>query len=710
MAATPALRMILLLFLIGIVQARILTLRLNSFDDDQLISDGVDHHFENQSSSPVSVYSSAPSIPSTCNHQYGFLPCAENAAGYIFQILVYQGLLMFGERQIGRGSQVLFHIIGAGKIGGIIFRILMSLPSMMLMIVSGVFSSKENAQSQVSLGVGIYAGMTVFSLTLQWGVCVIFGRRELTDKSKEPAEASQSSCLQAKEKLIILKDTGVLVDHDTRSIALIMLLSLIPYIVVQLVDFFHTPSANRIITLTALIVSSVSLIAYFGYQMWDPLVQQRSLEYAKYETLRTKFLEHVKRQGQLVNEDGTLNTDAITKLFVETDKDKNKSITQNELEKLVLDIITTGKMNIDKKIAIADVMETFDFNEDGCIKEQEFIEGCRRWIEDTKQTPENSDASSTNIFQELLQLFSERKENDPKEIERIMSKILKHAETKMLKAESLITPEGKPNTEQIQNLFRQFDTDGNKSISASELEQLLTTVKFGESQIKHEDIVKELFKDFDVNHNTTIDQKEFEDGVTKWLNRAIDVAKTTDKRRIIDEYDKIVWKQPEYGLWDFIMSVFQVLAGILMLTFLGGPLMTSILQLSYAMRLSSFSISFVIVPLAMNARTAITALLPAKQKNERSASLTFSEIYGGVIMNNIAGLTTLLAIVFAKELTWDFSAEVLTILVVCAIIGILAYSCNTYPLWTCILAFFLYPFSLGMYYFVQMRRVKFLPQ
>ncbi|KAL0363435.1 UNVERIFIED_CONTAM: Sodium/calcium exchanger NCL1 [Sesamum calycinum] len=314
-------------------------------------------------------------------------------------------------------------------------------------------------------------------------------------------------------------------------------------------------------------------------------------------------------------------------------------------------------MNIDKKIAIADVMETFDFNEDGCIKEQEFIEGCRRWIEDTKQTPENSDASSTNIFQELLQLFSERKENDPKEIERIMSKILKHAETKMLKAESLITPEGKPNTEQIQNLFRQFDTDGNKSISASELEQLLTTVKFGESQIKHEDIVKELFKDFDVNHNTTIDQKEFEDGVTKWLNRAIDVAKTTDKRRIIDEYDKIVWKQPEYGLWDFIMSVFQVLAGILMLTFLGGPLMTSILQLSYAMRLSSFSISFVIVPLAMNARTAITALLPAKQKNERSASLTFSEIYGGVIMNNIAGLTTLLAIVFAKELTWDFSAE-----------------------------------------------------
>lgn len=93
------------------------------------------------------------------------------------------------------------------------------------------------------------------------------------------------------------------------------------------------------------------------------------------------------------------------RLFVETDKDKNNSIAKNELEKLVVDVITTGKMNIDKTIAIADVMQTFDFNEDGCIKEQEFIEGCRRWIEDTKQSPENSDANSTNIFQEVGGLF-----------------------------------------------------------------------------------------------------------------------------------------------------------------------------------------------------------------------------------------------------------------------------------------------------------------
>lgn len=117
----------LLIVLISVVQGRILS--LNSADDD-LISDGVDQ-VENQLLRA-----------SSCDHQYGFLPCAENVPGYIFQIIVYQGLLIYGEKQIGKGSKVLFNIIGAGKFGGIIFRILMSLPSMMMMIGTYLVSHK----------------------------------------------------------------------------------------------------------------------------------------------------------------------------------------------------------------------------------------------------------------------------------------------------------------------------------------------------------------------------------------------------------------------------------------------------------------------------------------------------------------------------------------------------------------------------------------
>lgn len=51
--------------------------------------------------------------------------------------------------------------------------------------------------------------------------------------------------------------------------------------------------------------------------------------------------------------------------------------------------------------------------------------------------------------------------------------------------------------------------------------------------------MKELFKDFDKNNNKIIDEKEFEDGVTKWVNRAMDVANAADKGRIIEEFDRV---------------------------------------------------------------------------------------------------------------------------------------------------------------------------
>ncbi|KAL2475254.1 Calcium-binding EF-hand family protein [Abeliophyllum distichum] len=119
--------LVLILFFISFVQCR--TLRLNSSDD--LISDGIDNVY-NQ----YLVLSANVSIASanTCQHPYGFLPCAENAGGYIFQIVIYQGLLIFGEKQLGTGTVVLFNIFGTNKFVGVIVRILMGLPAILMMI------------------------------------------------------------------------------------------------------------------------------------------------------------------------------------------------------------------------------------------------------------------------------------------------------------------------------------------------------------------------------------------------------------------------------------------------------------------------------------------------------------------------------------------------------------------------------------------------
>lgn len=45
--------------------------------------------------------------------------------------------------------------------------------------VSGLSGSKETAQSQVSVGMGLLAGSTVMLLTVIWGTCIVVGKCDL---------------------------------------------------------------------------------------------------------------------------------------------------------------------------------------------------------------------------------------------------------------------------------------------------------------------------------------------------------------------------------------------------------------------------------------------------------------------------------------------------------------------------------------------------
>ena len=73
------------------------------------------------------------------------------------------------------------------------------------------------------------------------------------------------------------------------------------------------------------------------------------------------------------------------------------------------------------------------------------------------------------------------------------------------------------------------------------------------------------------------------------------------------------------------------------------------------------------------------------------------QIYNGLVMNNLLGLLTLLAIVYIKGLSWTYSAEVLTIMIACATVGVFAIKRDTYPIWASISAILLYPVSVYIY-------------
>ena len=64
-----------------------------------------------------------------------------------------------------------------------------------------------------------------------------------------------------------------------------------------------------------------------------------------------------------------------------------------------------------------------------------------------------------------------------------------------------------------------------------------------------------------------------------------------------------------------------------MLTFLAEPLVESVRKFSESVKIEPFYVSFILVPLATNARTAIAAIQAAKQKRHHTTSLTFSEVW-----------------------------------------------------------------------------------
>lgn len=161
-----------------------------------------------------------------------------------------------------------------------------------------------------------------------------------------------------------------------------------------------------------------------------------------------------------------------------------------------------------------------------------------------------------------------------------------------------------------------------------------------------------------------------------------------------------------------------------MLGLLAEPLTRSVRDFSAAADLPSFYVAFVFVPLATNARLAVSAIKEARKKKLHTNSLTLSEvctqylnqlicnfdivliidicmqIYGTAFMNNVLGLIVLLSLINFRGINWDFSTEIVMVLAVSTIMGFLASFSVVFPLWTAFFAYLLYPLSLILVYFL----------
>ncbi|XP_057466067.1 sodium/calcium exchanger NCL-like [Actinidia eriantha] len=298
---------------------------------------------------------------------------------------------------------------------------------------------------------------------------------------------------------------------------------------------------------------------------------------------------------------------------------------------------------------------------------------------------------------------------------RVISGILRHL--KMQTLGRLLGDDGKPNKEMIEKLFKKIDGNGDGYISETEMRALIVGIRFDEIHLDEDEAMKKVMTEFDTSSDSRIDLPEFIDGITKWLEVAkcsgaasTEAGPTTIKHLdnfhlqtkrehdlLGDQSDEVVGAV-ENPKWTSIKAASLVLVGTLIAAAFADPLVDAVDNFSDATSIPSFFISFIALPLATNSSEAVTAIIFASRKRLRSSSLTFSELYGAATMNNVLCLSVFLALVYIRDLTWDFSAEVLVILIVCLVMSAFASFRTTFPLWTSLVAFLLYPFSLALVY------------
>eukprot|EP01018_Ginkgo_biloba_P000152 Gb_27008 [translate_table: standard] len=540
---------------------------------NSLVSDGVHQSFSSgltlkpgsenrQSGSGLSL--------STCEQTYGFLPCTTSAIGNLFLMVAYGYLMYIAATWLSNGSELLLGVMGPGIIGGLFLPILGALPDAMLILVSGISGSKETAQAQVIIGMGLLAGSTVMLLTSLWGSCLIVGKCDLSDESAA----------------IDLQDTrgfnlfgsGITTDKATSRASQIMVASILPFIIVQIPQIIRSSSGKRIAILVACIVAILCLLSYCMYQVLEPWIQKRRMEYAKHKHMISVILNVMQKEkwGRLLRDDGQPDFSVIDRIFDDLDEDKDGYLSRGELRGLIIGLELSDR-NTSTADAVDKIMSEFDTSRDKLLNGDEFRSGLHQWLRIACSTVDSSNGYS--------------------------KKFMSNFESKT--------------KEELDNL---------------------------------------------------------ENG-------------THEKENDVDNPFKV-----------YLKAVLLMLGGAVLAGIFADPLVDAVDNFSDATSIPSFFISFIVMPLATNSSEGVSALIFASRKRMRTASLTYSEIYGAVTMNNTLCLGVFLAIVYIRGLDWDFSAEVLVILLVVIVMGLLSSFRTTFPLWMSFIAFLFYPLSLAIVY------------
>jgi hypothetical protein len=334
----------------------------------------------------------------TTSGPFGAFPNCDTLGASLFLNLVYGCGLLQAANLISDGSELLLEVLSPGLVGGLLLPILGAVPDAAVIVASGLGATQEEAQEQVSVGMGTLAGSTVMLLTVAWGGSLWVGRCDLDGFT---GKAIQKQCSHGLADSFA--NTGVTVDGDTTLNARIMIASCLAFLAPQAAAFAGR-GADGLADLVGAAVAFAGLAAYCAFQVLHPELQKRKIAAARLRQAKrygAQIAHHIGLSVGGIVVDGDINAAALDRLFDQFDADGNGQIEVHELKAALVAMSVTMK---DYNVSDADVavwLREFDRDGDGLISRSEFCGGMTHWVLEQTRNAERRDADGASADERI---------------------------------------------------------------------------------------------------------------------------------------------------------------------------------------------------------------------------------------------------------------------------------------------------------------------
>jgi len=560
----------------------------------------------------------------------------------LFLMLVYGFILFKASNLISDGSELLLLIPSvAGIVGSVVLPILGAVPDGMIVLFSGL---GDDAQEQLSVGVGALAGSTIMLLTIPWFCSLLAGRVSLDENGV--------GMYKKKEKLVnpkwSLLRTGTNVKPGLRKSAIMMIITSVSYLLIQGPAFKYSgrrnegSSASESFSVTSsevehehwwalagFISSLILFIVYLVYQVKSANSESNKDKIAQFQhdavckslvSVSAVFAEQL--FGKEVPDDHTnlmmqstvkARFDSLLReFFNKHDLDGNGVVDAMEMRSLLADL---GEYPTKEEFDT--LMAQMDTNKDGTIQYSEFHNSMKNYIKHLYDKDNG-----------LAQPFS------------------------------VVVPE-----------------EGENGTTTT----TTTTGSSGRSVNSTSSEMKNAADDEPAGE--TPEGAEEEEGEEE------------EEEEVPDDLTHLSPKQQRIRI--VLRSCWMMGLGVLLVIVFSDPMVDVFSSLGHICGINPFYIAFVLGPIASNASELIAAINYSRKKTIRTATIGCESLIGAACMNNTFCLMIFMIIIFVRKLAWRYSAETLSILVVeIAMLGFAVQ--RTQRLLFAIFIILLYPLSIGL--------------